>query len=663
MSVAFDYATAFSRNIGWVSEEEQTLLKSKRVAIAGMGGVGGSHLLTLARLGVGAFNIADFDAFELANFNRQAGATVSRLGQPKVDMLAEMALDINPALDIKRFPQGVATDNMEDFFAGVDIYVDSLDFFAFAIRRAVFAACHAQGIPAVTAAPLGMSAAFLSFMPGGMSFEDYFQLEGCSEAEQGLRFLAGLAPAALHRRYLVDPSRLDLHGKKGPSTPMACELCAGVAGAEALKILLNRGKIYAAPYAQQFDAYTNTFRRVWLPGGNRNPLQRFKIARARPMFAAIAARPKREETAPASVVERILDVARWAPSGDNTQPWRVEIIDDARFVVHGFDTRAHCVYDLDGRPSQMAIGAFLENVRIAAAQHGLKAEAARREDAPPERPTFDLSLSADPDIAPDPLYPYIPLRATQRRPLSPQPLTGKEKALLEKALGKGYAVAWLEGWRQKARAAWLMFKNAKVRFTMPEAYEVHKSVIEWNARFSKDKIPDQAVGLDPVATRMMKWSMQSWERIAFLNAWLAGTLMPRIELDLLPGLFCAGHFALLAQEEALTVDACVEAGRAMQRFWLTAAKLGLQAQPEMTPIIFTRYHRQGVEFTREEKLRREVGRLKALLDRLIGAERAERTFFMGRIGRGSPAAARSVRLDVRELLVASPEAAVRSDAE
>ena len=68
---SFDYATAFSRNIGWVSVEEQARLRAKRVAIAGLGGVGGLHLLTLARLGVGAFNLAELDRFELANFNRR----------------------------------------------------------------------------------------------------------------------------------------------------------------------------------------------------------------------------------------------------------------------------------------------------------------------------------------------------------------------------------------------------------------------------------------------------------------------------------------------------------------------------------------------------------------------------------------------------------------
>ena len=201
-NINFDYHTAFSRNIGWLTSQEQDILKSKRIAIAGLGGVGGSHLLTLARLGIGAFHIADFDVFELANFNRQVGATISHLNRPKVDVLAEMALNINPTLDIKKFPQGVSKDNLSDFFTDVDVYIDGLDFFAFEARMAVFAACYERGIPAVTAAPLGMGTALLIFMPGKMSFEEYFQLEGYSEEEMGQRFLLGLAPAALHRGYL-----------------------------------------------------------------------------------------------------------------------------------------------------------------------------------------------------------------------------------------------------------------------------------------------------------------------------------------------------------------------------------------------------------------------------------------------------------------------------
>ena len=277
----FDYATAFSRNIGWLTEEEQERLRHKRVAIAGMGGVGGFHLTTLARLGISKFNIADLDTFELANFNRQAGAVVSTLGRPKVDTLADMARDINPECDIKVFPGGVQPDNLDRFFENVDLYVDGLDAFAFGAREMVFAYCAAHEIPATSVAPLGMSAALMNFLPGRMTFEQYFQLTGCSDAEKAIRFLVGFAPSLLHRHYLVDPTRVSLADGRGPSTGLSCMLCAGVAAAEALKILVGRGKVWAAPHAIQFDGFRNQLAHTWRPGGNRHPLNRLAIAIAK----------------------------------------------------------------------------------------------------------------------------------------------------------------------------------------------------------------------------------------------------------------------------------------------------------------------------------------------------------------------------------------------
>ena len=281
MSPRFDYATAFARTIGWVTEAEQDTLRRKRIAIAGMGGVGGFHLLTLARLGVGKFNIADLDDFELANFNRQAGAAMSTLGRPKVEVLAEMARDINPDCELEIFAGGVHADNLEQFFRNADLYVDGLDAFAFEAREAAFAYCARHRIPAITVAPLGMSAALLNFLPGGMSFEEYFQVAGRPELEKAVRFLVGLAPSLLHRHSLVDRTRVNLQEGRGPSTVIACQLCAGVAAAEALKILLGRGKVWAAPHGIQFDAYRNRLAHTWRPGGNRHPLNRLAIALAR----------------------------------------------------------------------------------------------------------------------------------------------------------------------------------------------------------------------------------------------------------------------------------------------------------------------------------------------------------------------------------------------
>lgn len=281
MADGFDYDSAFSRNIGWVTDAEQSTLRHKRIAIAGMGGVGGGHLLALVRLGIGAFNIADLDTFDVANTNRQVGASCRSMGRDKVGVLAEMAIDINPELSLRLFPQGVSRTNLDDFLHDADLYVDGLDFFAFDARRETFAACHRLGVPAITAAPLGMGVAFLYFDPNGMTFEDFFCLDGCDESEMALRFMLGLSPAMLQRGYLVDPSKVDLAAQKGPSTISACLLCAGVIASQATKILLGRGHVAAAPHGYQFDGYLNRFAKTWRPGGNRHPLQRIGLWVAR----------------------------------------------------------------------------------------------------------------------------------------------------------------------------------------------------------------------------------------------------------------------------------------------------------------------------------------------------------------------------------------------
>ncbi len=645
----FDYETAFSRNLGWVTETEQQILRAKRIAIAGLGGVGGSHLLTLTRLGIGSFNIADLDIFEQENFNRQAGASIRHVGREKIEVLAELALDINPELNLGEFSSGVDIDNLDAFLDGVDLYVDALDFFAVEIRQAVFAACAEKGIPAITAAPLGMGVAFLAFLPGQMSFEEYFRLAGQTEDEQLLRFLLGLSPAMLQVKYLVDDTRLDLNAHKGPSTPMACELCAGMAGTQALKILLNRGQVPAAPHGLHFDAYRNKMAKTWRPTGNNNPVQRLglKIIRKR-LSAKLAAPPETKEASLVSPIQRIFDYARWAPSGDNTQPWQFETLSDEQFVIYTRDTRDWCVYDLAGRASQTSVGTLLENISIAAQSEGLEAKFSLRDPAVDAEPVIDVHLTALLQSITQPsLLPYIKTRSVQRLPLSTRPLMARHKQDLDEAVGPGYRLIWIEGRQKKWQMARLLLRAASIRLTIPEVYEVHKQIIHWDAQFSTDRIPDQALGADALSIKMMKWALQSWSRVKMLNRYFAGTLMPKIQLDLLPALRCAAHFIIVADEPRNKTADYLEGGRATQRFWLTATKLSLQLQPEMTPLIFSTYSREGRRFTDSKDKLSEADTLRLELDALSEGE--VDAVFMGRLGFGTSASSRSLRKTLQQL--------------
>ena len=347
-------------------------------------------------------------------------------------------------------------------------------------------------------------------------------------------------------------------------------------------------------------------------------------------------------------IEQILDLARWAPSGDNTQPWRFEIVSDEHLIVYGHDTRTHCVYDLDGHPSQMALGALLETIAIAATGYGLRVKVERRLDSSEDRPIFDVKFAPDGAVLASPLLAHITTRSVQRRPLSTEPLSAEQKTTLEAAAAP-FLVHWHEGWAARWAVARLLYRSAKIRLITHEAYQVHINVIDWRQRFSEDKVPDEAIGLDPLTLKLMAWVMQRWERVQFFNTYLMGTVMPRIQLDFMPALACAAHFRLQAPREPQSLDDYVEAGRCLQRFWLTATKLGLMLQPEMTPLIFARYAREQRFFTQNQGA---ASLAKAIWDYLKTHWGVEATaiVFLGRIGRGTSPASRSKRKSLATLL-------------
>ncbi len=274
----FDYNNAFSRNIGWITTAEREIIKSTKIAIAGLGGAGGEHALTLARMGFQNFHLSDFDEFEVHNFNRQAGAFLSTLNKPKCSVMADMIRDINPDAHVTEFTDGINESNVDAFFDGVTIYVDGIDFFALEARKLVYQKALDKGIPNLLAAPIGMGVALAIFTKDSMSFDDYYQFSTSKTDEDSfIKLLIGLAPALLHNKYLVDPSAANFKEQRGPSTPMAIKLCSGLLVSNVVKLVLGRGEVVVAPRVSQFDAYRNKFVMPKLRWGNKGPLQRIKF--------------------------------------------------------------------------------------------------------------------------------------------------------------------------------------------------------------------------------------------------------------------------------------------------------------------------------------------------------------------------------------------------
>ena len=147
------YEELFTRNIGFVDENEQMLLRTARIAVCGVGGMGGVVAQVLARLGVGGLTVLDKDRFEPSNNNRQVYAHAGSWGRTKVEVTTEELARVNPALEVRAFDH-FGADNVAAVLEGVDVAVNGMDELPACLR--LWRAARERNIPVVDAwsAPL-----------------------------------------------------------------------------------------------------------------------------------------------------------------------------------------------------------------------------------------------------------------------------------------------------------------------------------------------------------------------------------------------------------------------------------------------------------------------------------------------------------------------------
>ena len=154
----------YSRNLGALTEEEFALLRTKKVFVAGCGGLGGYISEMLLRIGVGSVATADGDVFEASNLNRQLLSSPELIGVGKAETAANRAAFVNPEVDFRASAVFVDESNAKELIAGCDAVIDALD--NIASRKTLVGACSALGIPFVHGAICGWTAQAGISMPG-----------------------------------------------------------------------------------------------------------------------------------------------------------------------------------------------------------------------------------------------------------------------------------------------------------------------------------------------------------------------------------------------------------------------------------------------------------------------------------------------------------------
>lgn len=203
------YAKRYERNSSALSREECEALAGKRIGVIGCGGLGGSVIEALARIGVGYLRVVDGDVFEESNLNRQILCTEEALGREKAVVAAERIRAVNGNVVAQAHVAYLDEGNAAQLLGGLDCVVDCLD--NLEARFWMAHSCQELGIPVVYGAIAGWFGQVCTVYPGDVSFVSIYG----------------------------DPEGESQHKKLG-NLPFTAYAIASFQAAEAVKVVLDR---------------------------------------------------------------------------------------------------------------------------------------------------------------------------------------------------------------------------------------------------------------------------------------------------------------------------------------------------------------------------------------------------------------------------------------
>jgi molybdopterin/thiamine biosynthesis adenylyltransferase len=183
------YHERTDRNIGWITQDEQDIVRSSAIAIAGCGGMGGELAEAFLRLGVGEIRIADNEVFEISNINRQSGATRFTIGKSKALETAKMMRAIADDTIVVAYPTGISENTVFDFLHGCHALCDEIEFWCIGSRILLHRAARELGIPVFVCSAVGFGAQLFLFTPRSMTVEEClgFEYEEAVDLERKMR--------------------------------------------------------------------------------------------------------------------------------------------------------------------------------------------------------------------------------------------------------------------------------------------------------------------------------------------------------------------------------------------------------------------------------------------------------------------------------------------
>ncbi len=620
------------RNRHKITLPEQEELLARTIGIIGLSvGHAIAHALALEGL-AGRLVLADFDRLELSNLNR-VPATVLDLDVPKVVVAARRVAELDPYLDVEVWPDGVGRDTLDAFCEQVDVVVEECDSLDVKLlvreaarrhRRPVVMETSDRGLLDIERFDAEPDRPVFHGLVDDLSADDLGGLPAREKAAGALRILE---PAQLSARLAASLAEIEETVTTWPQLG-GDVLLGGATAAAAVRALVRGPQPPSGRTRIDLDAQV---------GDLADPRDAEEPDRV------IDVRVSREPP-PEDPLLALAHAAHQAPSGGNMQPWRFALEDQRLHLRRGGGEQV--ALDVAGRGTDVALGAALENARIAASARGALGPVRLLPDPADPDLIATLELGEDLDSGRAALHDAMLARHTNRRPGSPQPLgEGVGAGLEQAARSAGARLRLLEDPAEVARCAELMSASDRLRYLSPWLHEQLLGELRWPGH------DDLSVGLD-VRTLELDAAEQAMLQVARrrdvteqLASWDGGVALGRLTRDRVAS---SSAMALITVDDARTVS-YLRGGAAMERVWIAAEQAGLAVQPVAPTSLYAVEpveHAQLVPETLRAPLREVTHWLRAL----FGLVEGEQTAMLLRLAHAPPATVRSARQPLEAVL-------------
>ncbi|MGV8873137.1 MAG: Rv1355c family protein [Rhodococcus sp. (in: high G+C Gram-positive bacteria)] len=582
------------RNRNKITLAEQNSLGDLTIGIIGLS-VGHAIAHTLALEGIcGTLRLADFDEIELSNLNR-IPASILDLGINKAIVAARRIAEIDPYLRVDIVEDGITENTIDGFFDGLDLLVEECD--SLDVKILAREAARSRRIPVL-----------METSDRGLLDVERFDLEPERPVFHGvLGEIDGASLGGLGTRDKI-PIVLDQLDAALLSARMAASMVEVSETIETWPQLGGDVQLGGATIAAAVRRFGTG---AHLPSGRiRIDLDTHLDALAPPTptrradlpesDAAVGSRPCPDD--PDTVV---LDAARRAPSGGNSQPWTLSM--DGHALTIGVDRSRTSLLDIAFRGSYVAVGAAAFNARVAATAQGRFGSADITERG------VTIALNDDPRPVTDRrLLDGVLGRCTNRELGTAEPLAADVAADIVAAAADGGRAVLLTGRESLATAAEILGEADRIRYLTPQLHREMFSELRWPGDSDPDRgIEVSSLGIDDADLSKLE-IVKRPDVMALIDEWDAGAALGSDMRDRV----LSSSALVVVVVPGSTAEDYIRGGFATENVWVTAHLRGVAVQPVSPAFLYAHTpaeHRQLSAY-HAEALQHLTSRFRTLLE-------------------------------------------------